>query len=262
MKHFAILALFAAVGAWGAAPSAAAQRGAGGGGHAGFGGRAGSAHVGGGHSAAFARGGFGRSRFGRNSLPYDYLSLPFPFFDDAYDTGDPYSTGYPVAAALPPYLPPPDSFMRYGGGSSGPDVAVQAQLSQPMMIELQNGRYVQVSSVAIDGEGQPSRGAFDRGSANIQAEVQAHDGPMIAAPASSELAPAVLIFRDGHSEQVRDYTIADGVLYARGDYYTDGYWNKKINLSGLNVRETLQANAANGVNFVLPSSPNEVVTRP
>ncbi|HTU42661.1 MAG TPA: hypothetical protein VMF10_13205, partial [Candidatus Aquilonibacter sp.] len=60
----------------------------------------------------------------------------------------------------------------------------------------------------------------------------------------------------------RSYSIANGILYAQGDYYTDGYWNKKIDLSALDVPETLQANADHGVKFVLPSSPNEVVTRP
>ena len=52
------------------------------------------------------------------------------------------------------------------------------------------------------------------------------------------------------------------MLYARGDYYTDGYWNKKIDLATLSVAETMQANANRSVKFVLPSSPNEVVTRP
>ena len=52
------------------------------------------------------------------------------------------------------------------------------------------------------------------------------------------------------------------MLYARGDFYTDGYWNKKIDLATLNVNQTLQANADRSVNFVLPSSPNEVITRP
>ena len=85
---------------------------------------------------------------------------------------------------------------------------------------------------------------------------------MISAKPSEPLPAAVLIFRDGHSEEVRDYTIADGMLYARGDYYTDGYWNKKIDLATLSVAETMQANANRSVKFVLPSSPNEVITRP
>ena len=87
-------------------------------------------------------------------------------------------------------------------------------------------------------------------------------GPKPAEPRPHTLPPAVLIFRDGHTEEVRDYAIADGTLYARGDYYTDGYWNKKIDLSALNVAETLQANTKRNVNFVLPTSPNEVITRP
>jgi hypothetical protein len=83
-----------------------------------------------------------------------------------------------------------------------------------------------------------------------------------AATPAQDLPPVVLVFRDGHSEEVRDYTIADGMLYARGDFYTDGYWNKKIDLFNLDVTQTLQANAAREVKFVLPSSPNEVITRP
>jgi hypothetical protein len=83
--------------------------------------------------------------------------------------------------------------------------------------------------------------------------------PASIAPATT--APAVLIFRDGHREEVRDYTIANGILYARGDYYVDGYWNKQISLASLDLPQTLQANASRKVKFDLPSSPNEVITR-
>jgi hypothetical protein len=83
-----------------------------------------------------------------------------------------------------------------------------------------------------------------------------------AAPAALALPATILIFRDGHSEEVRDYTIADGSLYVRGDFYTDGYWNKKIDLSALNLAATMQTNATRNVKFVIPSSPNEVITRP
>ena len=84
---------------------------------------------------------------------------------------------------------------------------------------------------------------------------------MITRTPSQPLPAAILIFHDGHSEEVRDYTIADGILYARGDYYTDGYWNKKINLATLDLAQTQQANSTRNVNFTLPSSPNEVITR-
>jgi len=72
----------------------------------------------------------------------------------------------------------------------------------------------------------------------------------------------VLVFRDGHREEVSDYTIADGVLYARGDYYRDGAWNRKIELKSLNLPETIHSNDARGVHVQLPTSPNEVITRP
>jgi hypothetical protein len=120
----------------------------------------------------------------------------------------------------------------------------QAAYPQPLMIELQNGRYVRVSTTAADGEAQELAPAT------------------AAAPAAPNLPSVALVFRDGHNEEVRDYTIADGILYARGDFYIDGYWNKKIALSTLNLAQTLQENAARNVKFVLPSSPNEVITRP
>ena len=277
MTRFAIFAMLAALSAW-----AAAQRGGGAGAHAVFHGGTGSIPTrtdrGRGASSVrggFGRGGFGRSRFDRYGYgygaPYDYFSLPFPFFDDALDTGDIYSTGYPVAAPLPPFLPSasrdlgeygPDSV---GPGSVGSGISSQtSQASQPLMIELQNGRYVHVTSTAISGEALPLENASNE-TVPRQSAGQSYRGPsgtMVTAPPSGEMEPVVLFFRDGHSEQVRDYTIANGILYARGDYYTDGYWNKKIDLSALNVSQTLRANAERGVKFVLPSSPNEVITRP
>jgi hypothetical protein len=110
------------------------------------------------------------------------------------------------------------------------------------MIERQNGRYVRVSSTAAKGEGLL-------------------DNDKKPSPTPT-LPPALLIFRDGHSEEVRDYAIADGILYARGDYYADGYWNKKIAISTLNLPQTFQANTSRNVKFVLPTSANEVITRP
>jgi hypothetical protein len=139
------------------------------------------------------------------------------------------------------------------------------------MIELQNGRYVRVNGTPADGEAHEL--AANNNSSNNSSPARknssaplpnsANDSSLVAsATPPPPLPPAVLFFRDGRSEEVRDYTIADGTLYARGDFYTDGYWNKKIDLSTLDVTRTEQANAARNVNFILPSSPNEVITRP
>jgi hypothetical protein len=214
--------------------------------------RSGGPHLAHGGSFAFGHGAYRASRFDRYGAAY--TSLPFPFFADAFDSDDIYSTGYPVASAPPPFLIPPMARM---GGRGQDSIAADmnssaGRSSQPLMIELQNGHYVHVNDAAIDGEAVPLASA---------AQVTKSEASRIAtSPADS--APAVLIFRDGHNEEVRDYTIADGALYARGDFYVDGYWNKKIQISSLNVPQTLEANAQRGVKFVLPSSPNEVVTRP
>jgi hypothetical protein len=210
-----------------------------------------------------------------------YASLPFPFFGDAFDPNDIYSTGYPVASEPSAFVlqaarelsASPD--YRSGGlGSSGSERGA-APSAQPLMIELQNGRYVRVNTSPVDGDAreleQPAEPAIV---AQTEADKRAHStrrpavGPALQAAtpatdsATNNLPSALLVFRDGHSEQVRDYTIADGVLYARGDFYTDGYWNKKIDLSTLNLSATVRGNADRNVKFVLPSSPNEVVTRP
>jgi len=206
---------------------------------------------------------FGRAAYSpRFHQPFPYTSLPFPFFADSFNPDDIYSTGYPVAAQLPVIM------LQAARTMSHRDYAEsEPATAQPLMIELQNGRYVRVNNTAADGEALPLNLAPDAAQSNQPQRAKSARsnsiGPAIAAASlPHDLPPAVLVFRDGHSEEVRDYTIADGILYARGDYYTDGYWNKKIALAALNIPETLQANATRNVKFVLPASPNEVITRP
>jgi hypothetical protein len=184
--------------------------------------------------------------------------LPFSFFGDSFDPNDIYSSGYPVASQPPPFLM--EALRSLGGataGTMGPGMgAVDAREpspSEPLMIELQNGRYVRLKGSAADGEAAPI---------SLSKNSDAALSRVAAATTSPVLPAAVLIFHDGHREEVRDYSIAGGSLYARGDFYTDGYWNKKIDLANLDVAQTQQANLDRNVKFVLPSSPNEVVTRP
>ncbi|MGA8442692.1 MAG: hypothetical protein WB762_18990 [Candidatus Sulfotelmatobacter sp.] len=250
-------------------PYAAAQRAASGG-HAAAPAHAATPHL----RSPAGNLGLGRNGHGsqfRRSSPYPYpysypfnsayASLPFPFFSDAFDSGDIYSTGYPVASPPPPYLLQALSEMTGPGPNSmGPAMSSlnnsQASSSDSLLIELQNGRYVRVTSAATNDDPRLLNVTPNHAAPNSARP------PLLTTASPQSLPPAILIFRDGHSEEVRDYTIADGVLYARGDYYTDGYWNKKIDLAALNVPQTLQTNADRNVKFVLPSSPNEVITRP
>lgn len=123
--------------------------------------------------------------------------------------------------------------------------------SQPLMIELQGDHYVQISG------GQPSQGqTIDASPRKLLVRSNA-----AAAPANPN-PTAVLIFRDGHRQQVAAYTIAGGTLYANSDYETTGSWNQEIKLWALNVPETIAANVSNGHKFQIPSAPNEVIVGP
>ncbi|HXZ33249.1 MAG TPA: hypothetical protein VEH30_13295 [Terriglobales bacterium] len=129
---------------------------------------------------------------------------------------------------------------------------------EPLMIEWQGDKYVR-----FVGQRESSRASSldysEAPSGSSTPNLQHYSGR---GTSHSELAPAILIFRDGHHENVSDYVIANGNLYARGDYWRDGFWTKTVQLSALDIPATLRANSESGVNFVLPSSPNEVVTRP
>lgn len=117
----------------------------------------------------------------------------------------------------------------------------------PLMIELQAGRYVHVTS--------------DDGSRLPVEQPTTSPRAMQLATQPAEAQPVILIFRDGHREEVGGYTIAGGMLYSRGDYYNDGSWTKQIDLHALNLAETVAANQSRGIRFQLPASPNEVIAR-
>jgi len=187
------------------------------------------------------------------SNPYLPLLSAFGMFSDSSYPNDSSAAGSPPAAQAPNIL------LQALSPITGTQDQQQPS-SQPLLIELQGGRYVQLNGENPSANGlayQAPTPATARGSANLASNK--HPAHEVTAPS---LAAVVLVFRDGHSEEVRDYTIAGGAIYARGDFYADGYWNKKIELSALNLPETVKSNQEHGVHFVLPSAPNEVITRP
>jgi hypothetical protein len=164
--------------------------------------------------------------------------------------GDPFFyTDYP-SGSLTPEMPPSPIFLQRPAAAPEPT-------RESLLIELQGNRYVRFS-----GDEQSDRAESAESVTTRSARTLAGSSPIPVAMAARELPPALLIFRDGHQEQVQDYVIAGGTLYARGDYWQSGSWRKDIQLSALDIPATLTANQNRGVKFVLPSGPNEVVTRP
>ncbi|MGC1646190.1 MAG: hypothetical protein WA741_10205 [Candidatus Sulfotelmatobacter sp.] len=186
------------------------------------------------------------ARFNRGAFPrpsFFPLAYSDPFYADYLS-----NTGYPIASQ-PPVIILQSPQVR------APEPERFAPPAQPLMIELQGDRYVRVTGPETSGAEMIDR--MPEGS-----RLSEHSSAPIHAPTPAELPPAVLIFRDGHREETSDYTIADGILYARTDYYTTGSWNRKIELSSLNLPETAKSNESRGVKFQIPSSPNQVIVRP
>src|SRR5262249_54861377 len=127
---------------------------------------------------------------------------------------------------------------------------------EPLLLELRGNRYVKVRSEDSADSDTVVESIADPVSRKVKVLAAIDPGP------TPQLPPAVLVFRDGHRERVREYTIANGMLYASGNYWADGYWTKTIPLSALDLTSTQSDSHANGVNFILPAASNEVIIRP
>jgi hypothetical protein len=176
------------------------------------------------------------------------LSLLDPLYSDAL-----YDAGYPVAAQ------PPVVILQNAGPAMSPAAAREGIPAPvpPLMIELQGDRYVRVSGDDRSGAEIVETTAGPAATAAVSQTTEQPGEQAAARPAP----PAVLVYRDGHREEVSAYTIVDGTLYASGDFYTNGWWNKKIELSALNLADTVQVNHSRGLSFRLPTAPNEVIVR-
>jgi len=218
------IALIVALSPWFAVQSLHAQRM---GGHMGFGRPAGS----------FQAGGFGpRNEFaGRRGYPYGvYSDL---LYDGLLDAGYPVASQPPVIILQSPATPQP---------AASP---VSAPM-QPLMIELQGNRYVRIS------------GDNDSQSQMIDSDVSPASPAGSRIIARNEPPAALLVFRDGHQEQVRNYTIADGNLYASSNTDAGLPTTHKIQLSSLDLPATIRSNQDRGVQFHLPTAANVVIVGP
>jgi hypothetical protein len=138
-----------------------------------------------------------------------------------------------------------------------PDTSPRDRLS-PLLIELEGDRYVRHGGMA-----QSAQSGVSREPRTTPAPTADYSARSEALPESTDLTPTMLIFRDGHREQVPDYAIVGRVIYAHGDLDGEpGYGLKNIRVSELDIPATIRANRENGVSFTLPSGPDEVVTRP
>lgn len=195
-----------------------------------------------GHFGPPLSGRFGSNHGGRHAR---WVGYPFgPFWGDSV---------YPDDLADSEYRAPLPTIVVVQQPSAATAAVPAPKPAEPLLIELRAGRYVQVSGGQVSSEQ----------SAASPPTMYASRAHASGATAGSPILPStLLVFRDGSRAEIRDYTIADGVLYAQTNYYTDGVWNKQIALSSLDLPATIDANRTRGVNFQLPAAPNQVIVGP
>lgn len=203
--------------------------------------------------AAQARGSHGAPAFGPG---FGVRRGPSPFFDHrrtefpgAYILGDPFAWygDYQYSPPAPEHDPGPVYVLR-----SAVNTPSQPKLS-PLLIELEGDRYVRHGGTLQSPPGQGSR------EPRVMAAPAQGSAPNVD---TTPLAPTVLIFLDGHREEIPEYAIVGRLLYTHNQSDVQfGYARRTIELSALDIQATIKANRVNGIRFILPG-PNEVVTRP
>lgn len=136
-----------------------------------------------------------------------------------------------------------------------------AKPAEPLLVELQGDRWVRITPYALpqtNGQlaGQASAPLPERTPPPAKATAASAQSPP-AKPAP--LPPAVLVFRDGHQEEIGQYRIMGATIYLNTDYWTSGAWTRAVPIADLDVPATLKLNRQRGANFRLPSGPNEVM---
>jgi hypothetical protein len=228
---------------------AAAQIRAAGAGTAGFGISAGSSGSG---SPGVGRGGivggFGRLHQGhRSERGATVLAYPYFYLDSDYDAGEVSQRPQVVVVqAATPAPPPPPAPPR-----------------ESLLIEWQGDHFVRTTTSMRDSTGaQIATDYSERPAEPLPAGAQSVSTPKSVTPPPRELPPAVLVFHDGRKEEVSEYTIMNGTIYSKMDYWATGSWIRKIQIADLDVPATLKLNQQRGLKFVLPAGSNEVIIRP
>ena len=186
-------------------------------------GRAGSAHR-------------SRGRFFNDS---GWLGSPYYYWDDESEYGAD--------------VPPAPAVVAQPAPAPGP----AASPVEALVLEEQNGEWVRVptgSEMAISAPVKP-------GAAPTSTSGSPTATPAPAAPVAAHLPPAVIVFRDGHMEELGKYMIQGDSLYTNSDYWKSGSWTRRIPLKQLDIPASLKLNQSLGTKFNLPSAPSEVMVR-
>ena len=175
--------------------------------------------------------------------------LPYWGCDDCWDYPPDY-TGYNTSG-YPPVMGPPPFVVQ--------EAPQPEKIIQPLVLERRGDQWVKITGYSESTAAAQTELPITPEAAGV---LPGTTGRSESTEPVRKLPPAVLVFRDGHEEEVKSYTIIDGTLYARTNYWITGAWTKKIEISSLDVPATLKLNQERGLDFRLPSGPREVMIRP
>jgi hypothetical protein len=141
--------------------------------------------------------------------------------------------------------------------------APAASVSKPgLVLELQGDHWVRLTNYGeLQSGEQSSQRVLEPGSKPSSVPAANPHRTQAVEPAVA-LPPAVLVFRDGHEEEIKKYTIVGATIYTSSDYWSSGSWTRNVQIADLDIPATLKLNQERGAKFTLPSGPNEVMMRP
>jgi hypothetical protein len=154
--------------------------------------------------------------------------------------------------------PPPQILLQT---APSPSLSSASVPTESLVLELQGDHWVRLTNYGQSQTGPSLQPQSDRAYNSTSAQTSA-SRQIQPTEAPTELPPAILVFRDGHQEQIGKYVIKDAAIYTSSDYWATGSWTRKVQITALNIPATLKLNRDRGANFTLPSGPHEVMIRP
>jgi hypothetical protein len=140
--------------------------------------------------------------------------------------------------------------------------AVVPNPAESLVLELQGDHWVRLTNYGQSQTGQILQPESQQASSQTSASLITAARQIPASQPPSELPPAVLVFRDGHQEEMGKYVIVGTTIYTSADYWSSGSWSRKVQIAALDIPATLKVNRERGAKFSLPSGPHEVMLRP
>jgi hypothetical protein len=169
----------------------------------------------------------------------------FPRYGYApYYSGFGYDSDFGLNSAYEPTLdvPPPQPVAEEPAPTATPQLPPKPA-EGPVLLELQGDHWVRITT---DGPPQVV------GQSNRPEPDKASNPPTAAAS-------ALLVFRDGHKEEIGKYCIIGGTIHISAEYWRTGSWTRTVKIVDLDVPATLKLNQEQGTRFRLPSGPYEVM---